>query len=533
MDTLVNSFHLIHYKYDWPGFGRCLNVPTNRIFYSLILHQYMVKRYANQTPFFCSMLPFFMGRKGACWFFAVALLANLSALNTRAQTPDRRGRAATQRTPEQIKAATDAAKATSDSIKAVAQERVDSLRAVKNASRRPSVQWTDRYATRFSDRNPRSPYLLRDPKSLNTDFKMLPDRTVTVTERIMPRPGVTAPSVVNPNIITVGTSAPGSQTGTPQQNGLIYRPGENLPFPDYNRLQNERIEDRLFRENSARRDGQSAVSGRGLIPKLEIPPVFDRIFGGNNVDFKPNGFVTLDLGYLHQFIDNPAVPVRLRRQGNLIFNEQISFNLTGQVGERLSFLGNFDTKASFNFENAVKVNYRPQGLIPGLGANGLPSLPQVPGLPNLPTFGSRLSNPQMPFTPQNESILQNIELGNLTWNLNSQLIPGVQNLFGLKLQTRFGKLNATTVLSQQRSRKQEIVLRGGTLNRPFEIRADQYDENRHFFLSQFFRSNYERSLKSLPVVTSGVTITRLEVYVTNRTNTTDQLRNVVGFADLA
>ncbi|RYF55516.1 MAG: cell surface protein SprA, partial [Cytophagaceae bacterium] len=117
--------------------------------------------------------------------------------------------------------------------------------------------------------------------------------------------------------------------------------------------------------------------------------------------------------------------------------------------------------------------------------------------------------------------------------LNSQLIPGVQNLFGVKLQTRFGKLNATTVLSQQRSKKQEIVLRGGTLNRPFEIRADQYDENRHFFLSQFFRSNYERSMKSLPVITSGVTITRLEVYVTNRTNTTDQLRNVVGFSDLA
>ncbi len=377
---------------------------------------------------------------------------------------------------------------------------------------------------------------------------MLPDRTVTVTERLQPRPGVTAPSVVNPGVFTTpgaapGTSAPGvsaptSQTVTPRTNSLIYRPGENLPFSDYNRLQNERIEDRLFRENAARRDGQSAVSGRGLIPKLEVPPVFDRIFGGNNIDFKPNGFVTLDLGYLHQFIDNPAVPVRLRRQGNLIFNEQISINFNGQIGERLGVLANFDTKASFNFENALKVNYRPQGLIPNMpnvpGLNGgVPQLPQVPGLPNLPAFGSKLSNPQMPFTPQNESILQNIELGNLTWTLNSQLIPGVQNLFGVKLQTRFGKLNATTVLSQQRSKKQEITLRGGTLNRPFEIRADQYDENRHFFLSQFFRSNYERSLKSLPVITSGVTVTRLEVYVTNRTNTTDQLRNVVGFSDLA
>ncbi|HEY0108849.1 MAG TPA: hypothetical protein VGB67_04420, partial [Fibrella sp.] len=158
------------------------------------------------------------------WLLVVTLLFCLSETDTQAQTPARRGRTApaTQRTPEQIKAAADAAKARIDSANAAAQERLDSLRAIKNASRRPSIHWTDRYATRFSDRNPRSPYLLRDPKSLNTDFRMLPDRTVTVTERLMPRPGVTVPSVVNPTVITTpgtatlassspGTSAPGSQ----------------------------------------------------------------------------------------------------------------------------------------------------------------------------------------------------------------------------------------------------------------------------------------------------------------------------------
>ncbi len=472
------------------------------------------------------------------WLLTLTLLLCLCGPEARPQTPARPRRPATnpRRNPDEIKAEAEAVRARADSAKATAQERVDSLRAAKNAARRPSVRWADRYATRFSSTNPRSPYLLRDPSSLRTDFRLLPDKTITVNERLTPRPG-TATGVVNPGVLTVPGTVPGtlpSAANAPRPApGLLYRPGENLTFSEFNQLQNGRVEDRLFRESAARRDGQSAVSGRGLIPKLEVPPVFDRIFGGNTIDFKPNGFVTLDLGYLHQFIDNPAVPVRLRRQGNLIFNEQISLNFNGQVGERLGILANFDTKASFNFENALKVNYRPEGLIPGLGANGLPSLPQVPGLPNLPAFGSRLSNPQMPFTPQNESILQNIEVGNLSWNLNSQLIPGVQNLFGLKLQTRFGKLNATTVLSQQRSRKTEIVLRGGTLNRPFEIRADQYDENRHFFLSQFFRSNYERSLRSLPVITSGVTITRLEVYVTNRTNTTDQLRNVAGFSDLA
>ena len=138
--------------------------------------------------------------------------------------------------------------------------------------------------------------------------------------------------------------------------------------------------------------------------------------------------------------------------------------------------------------------------------------------------------PNLP--PRTKIYLQGLEVGNISWAVNSQLIPGVQNLFGIKTQLRFGQLNATVVASQQRSRKNEIVLRGGTSNRPFEIRADQYDENRHFFLSQFFRANYEASLKTLPQVTSGVNVTRVEVYVTNRTNTTESLRNIVGFQDL-
>ncbi|MBO0934981.1 cell surface protein SprA [Fibrella sp. HMF5335] len=499
----------------------------------------MVKRYTVRRPnsdLYCALNQLV----SASWLrhstrlWLLIGLVSASVASAFAQTPARRGRttpAASTTAP-----AADRRKAVADSMKAVAQERLDSLRAVKNAARRPTIRWQDRYTSRFSDRNPRSPYLLRDPKGLGTDFRMLPDKSVSINERIIPRSGA-ATGVANASVVTVGPTpgAPVSQTGPAggRPAGLPYRPGEVVPFSDFNRLQNERMEDRLFREYAARRDGQSAVSGRGLIPKLEMPPILDRIFGGNNIDFKPNGFVTLDLGYLYQFIDNPAVAVRLRRQGNFIFNEQINLNFNGQIGERLGVLANFDTKASFNFENALKVNYRPQGLIPGLGANGLPQMPTVPGLPNLPAFGSTQMNPQLPFTPQNESILQNVEVGNLTWNLNSQLIPGVQNLFGIKLQTRFGKLNATTVLSQQRSRKQEIILRGGAMNRPFEIRADQYSENRHFFLSQFFRSNYERSLKSLPVITSGVTVTRLEVYVTNRTNTTESLRNVLGFADLA
>ncbi|AQG82210.1 cell surface protein SprA [Spirosoma montaniterrae] len=450
------------------------------------------------------------------------------------------------------------AQARTDSIKQAVQNRTDSIRAVRSANRRPTVNWPDRRATRFSERPSRSPFILRDPKGVSTDFRLSPDGRIGVSERVrtgvslsgaptpnnvqgrsdIPSPGIqapgttTAPDPLAPGAILPGQLPPGLAL-PPSRYGLPYRPAETIPYDTYNELQNQAVGQNLWREYGAKRDGQSAVSGRGLIPKLELPPIVDRLFGGSQVDFKPNGFVTLDFGYLYQFIDNPILPVRQRRNGNFLFNEQISINFNGKVGEKLGVLANFDTKASFNFENQLKLNYKPGGNLPAFGTGqGVPGLPNLPNAPNLPGVNGAASGlPQ--FTPQNENIIQGLEVGNINWAVNSQLIPGVQNLFGIKTQLRFGRLNATVVGSQQRSRKSEIVLRGGTSNRPFEIRADQYDENRHFFLSQFFRATYESSLKTLPQVTSGVNVTRVEVYVTNRTNTTETLRNVVGFQDLA
>ncbi|MCY7359547.1 MAG: cell surface protein SprA, partial [Rudanella sp.] len=407
------------------------------------------------------------------------------------------------------------------------QDKADSIRAVRSANRRPTVNWPDRYATRFSEKTSRSPFILRDPKAVGTDVRLDNQKNVSVYERVGSGAGGLGQGAQG-----VGTSpTSGTNPSTdpsdrlrpmPQAGSLPFRPGESIPFNDYNVVQNQRAERSLWREYSSQRDGQSATKGRGLFPKLELPSSVDRLFGGTSVDFKPNGFVMLDFGYLHQFIDNPQIPVQQRRQGNFLFNEQININFNGKIGERLGMLANFDTKASFNFENALKLNYKPEGLVPGL-----------PKLPNAPNLSQGLGAPSVPdFTPKSENILQGLELGNISWPINSQLIPGVQNLFGVKTQLRFGRLNATIVGSQQRSKKQEITLRAGQVGRPFELRADQYDENRHFFLSQFFRDNYERGLKSLPMITTGVNITRVEVYVTNRTNTTESLRNIAGFSDL-
>lgn len=325
------------------------------------------------------------------------------------------------------------------------------------------MRWKDYYSNKFAQPRPRSPFYLKDPANISTNILLDSSGKIAVTEDIQ----------------------------TPNGN-LDFRAPETMDMETYDKELEDRAFKSLLREYSSRQDGKSAMGARGLLPKLDVPPALSKILGDNFLDFKPTGFVALDLGVMHQFIDNPALPIRQRSNTNFIFNEQISINFNANLGDRLGFLTNFDTKASFNFENALKLNYK---------------------------------NPE-------ESFLRKVEAGNINWAINSQLIPGVQNLFGLKTDFQFGRLSATFVASQQRSSKERVTLRGGAQNREFEIRVDNYDENRNFFLSQYFRSKYESALRNTPQITSGVTITRMEVYVTNRTTTTESLRNVVGFTDL-
>ncbi|MFM1835561.1 MAG: hypothetical protein RJA04_248, partial [Bacteroidota bacterium] len=222
-------------------------------------------------------------------------------------------------------------------------------------------------------------------------------------------------------------------------------PIHSRSFSDYSLQQNTLVNRSFWNAYSKSLDGTSSVQSRGLFPKIELPPAIDRIFGGSEVYFKPNGSLLLDIGYQGQYVDNPAIPVQLRYVGNLFFNEQAQINFQGKIGDKLNLNANFDTKASFNFQNQLKLNWK----------------------------------------TQEEDILQNIEAGNTSWTLNSQLIPGVQNLFGLKTLMRFGNLDVTLVAAQQRSKQDCITMKGGSQGRSFELRADQYDENRHFFLSTF------------------------------------------------
>jgi len=334
---------------------------------------------------------------------------------------------------------------------------------IKKSGRRPRFKLKDRHTNRFSEKTTTSPFVIKDPKNISTEFKLDSAGKISVYEK-------TKDLSENNN----------------------FRPPERMTINDFNKQQQDRFMRDYWKKFAASQDGKDETSGRGLLPKIELPPAIDRIFGGTKIDFKPNGNILLDIGYLTQFNDIPTIPVELRRISNLNFNEQAQINFQGKIGDKLNLNTNFDTKASFNFQNQLKLNWR----------------------------------------TNEEDILQNIEVGNTSWQLNSQLIPGVQNLFGIKTLMRFGNLDITAVAAQQRSKQDCITLKGGVQGKSFEIKGSLYDENRHFFLAQFFRDNYEKSLKSLPMITSGITITRIEVYVTNRTQSTETLRNLVGFTDL-
>jgi len=333
---------------------------------------------------------------------------------------------------------------------------------IARTGREPAYRWQDRYLNRYAQAVPQSPFYLKDPNNITTDFSVSPTSSdITITEKV--------------------------------GQGIDYKIPHSLTFNEYSSLQNAYVRKNILREYEELQDGKSATTGKGLRPLLQKNPIVDRIFGGNMMDkLKPNGFVTLDFKIIHQFIDNPVLPIIQRRQTFFNFDEQININFNGQIGEKLGMLTNLDTKAAFNFENQLKLNFKNQP----------------------------------------EDILQKVEAGNISMPVKSQLIPGVQNLFGVKAGFKFGKLDVTQVVAQQRSKTESIVLNGGTQSRTFEIRSDNYEENRHFFLAQFFRSNYEKALRNLPLVLSGVKITRLEVYVTNRTNSVESMRNLIAFTDL-
>lgn len=225
--------------------------------------------------------------------------------------------------------------------------------------------------------------------------------------------------------------------------------------------------------------------------KVNLGPA-ERIFGPGGVRVKTQGSIEVSAGMKRTSVDNPALSQNSRTKTLFDFDEKIQLRTNASVGDKLNFNLNYDTQASFDFDSKkLKLAYE----------------------------------------GKEDEIVKHLEAGNVSMTTSNSLINGGAALFGIKADLQFGKLKINTVIAQQEGQSKTVNSKGGVQTTPFDISVDQYDANQHFFLNEYFRDIYENSVSSLPYIKSGVTLNRIEVWVTNKSNF-NQARNVVGFADL-
>jgi cell surface protein SprA len=271
---------------------------------------------------------------------------------------------------------------------------------------------------------------------------------------------------------------------------ITYRVPETMTFEEFQEEDNKQMLQKYWKE---RAEAASIDNNKGFIPKLHIGgKVFETIFGNNTVDIRPQGSAEITFGIVSNRRDDPMLNTTQRRQTNFDFNEKIQMNVIAKIGDKIEFKCNYNTEATFEFENKLKLKYE----------------------------------------GKEDDIIQLIEAGDVNLPLSSTLIKGSESLFGIKAKLRFGRLTATALYSQQKSETKNITVQGNAQTTNFSIPANAYEADRHFFVAQAFRSKYKAALKTLPVISSSINIVRMEVWITNIGAAVTDNRNIVAFMDL-
>lgn len=285
------------------------------------------------------------------------------------------------------------------------------------------------------------------------------------------------------NTYRIGSKIGDSYLSTP----IVMTPDE------YQQWSERRERERFFRKKDAENvanEGKEKFDFADM--KFNIGPA-EKIFGPGGVRIKTQGTAELKLGANFKNVENPSLPERNRKTRAVDFDEKININVTGKVGDKVNMSLNYNTDATFDFDS---------------------------------------KNLKLRYEGKEDEIVKLVEAGNITFPSNNSLIQGASSLFGVRTDLQFGKLKLQTVLSQKNSTSKSVSSKGGTQTTPFELNVANYEENRHFFLAQYFREHYDAAMQRLPVITTGIEITRIEVWVTNKTGTTQNSRNIVAFADL-
>ena len=256
---------------------------------------------------------------------------------------------------------------------------------------------------------------------------------------------------------------------------------EKRSFADYYRQKNKEILEKKGKEKFDFTDMHFALGPA------------EKIFGPGGVRVRTQGTAELRFGATLKNIDNPSLPIRNRKMTTMNFDEKINLNVNGKVGDKVNMNLNYNTDATFDFD---------------------------------------AQNFKLRYEGKEDEIIKLVEGGNVSFPSNNSLVQGASSLFGIRTDMQFGKLKLQTVLSQKKSSNKSVSSKGGKQLTPFEIDAADYEENRHFFLSHTFRERYNDAMKTLPNLTTGITINRVEIWVTNKTGTTTNTRNIVALSDL-
>ena len=319
----------------------------------------------------------------------------------------------------------------------------------------------DRFGDRYSDPSGQSPMYMQDPANIKTDVQYDPDNNRYN---------------INENM-----------------GNLFYRNPSYMTFEEFVDHEFHNTTKEYWRQRAGEDD---ALNKKKFAPKITVNSIiFDRIFGGNTIDIRPQGSAELSFALNISNSENPSIPTQQRKVTTFDFKEKIQMNVIANIGDKMKLTTNYNTESTFDFENKMKIEY----------------------------------------TGYEDDIIKKIEAGNITMPLKSQLIQGSQSLFGIKTQLQFGKLSVTALFSQQKGKPETINVQGGAQTTSFDIKADQYEENKHFFVSQFCVNSYDHSLRDLNHISSSINITKIEVWVTSRSfvsSQNNQNRNIFAFADL-
>ncbi|MCC6817318.1 MAG: cell surface protein SprA [Bacteroidia bacterium] len=249
---------------------------------------------------------------------------------------------------------------------------------------------------------------------------------------------------------------------------------------------------RYFDQRAKSNAGESGYNNKKSPTLISTPPILDKVFRGGLIDIQPSGSAELTFGGIFNTVRNPQFSARQQKTGQFDFDQKIQLNVNGKIGNALNLGIKYDTDATFDFDNQTKLNW----------------------------------------VGKEDQMVKSVELGNVSLPLNGSLIQAGQSLFGIKLAVQTGKLTTTIIATQNKGQRTETTVNGGAQITNFNIQAHNYDQNRHYFLSQFFKDQFDDAMSTLPLLSTGVMINRVEVWVTNRSGNYENTRDVLTLMDL-